>query len=177
MFVVVGAVGAVLLLVFLMFDDLLEGLLPDNDWISGPAIGAFLAAFGLFGWTAERAFDTPRPVAATAGVAGGLALGWFAVRLSKALLHSPTDATPATRDLIGQTAQVVTPVPAGGVGEVLVRLGGQPVKLAATADEHLARGAESVVIDTLSPTRVVVQSVSRFWAGTDEHPEPDPPNA
>jgi len=62
---------------------------------------------------------------------------------------------------------VVTPVPAGGVGEVLVRLAGQPVKLAATADEDLARGAESVVIDTLSPTRVVVQSAARFWARSE----------
>lgn len=166
MFVVAGAVGAALLLVFLLFDDVLDGALPDTDWVSGPAIGAFLAAFGLFGWVSEAAFDAPCPVAATIGVAGGAGLGWFAVRLSKALLHSPTDATPTIGDLVGQTARVITPVRAGGIGEVLVQLGGQPVKITATSDEDLPLGTESVVIDVTSPTKVVVQSATRFWASS-----------
>ena len=59
MFVVVGLVGAVLLVAFLLLDDVLEGILPDADWISGPALGAFLAAFGLFGWVGQEAFDLP----------------------------------------------------------------------------------------------------------------------
>ena len=63
MFVVVGMVGAVLLVVFLLLDDVLDGILPDADWISGPAIGAFLAAFGLFGWVAQEGFDAPTAVA------------------------------------------------------------------------------------------------------------------
>ena len=66
MFVVVGLVGAVLLVVFLVLDDVLEGILPDADWISGPALGAFLAAFGLFGWVGQEAFD-----AVDAGGRGG----------------------------------------------------------------------------------------------------------
>ena len=163
MFVVVGLVGAVLLIAFLLLDDVLEGLLPDVDWISGPAIGAFLAAFGLFGWVAEEGFDVPTPAAVAAGVVGGLALGWFTVRLSKALYRSPTDATPTTASLVGQPARVVTPVRAGGTGEVLVRLGGQPVKLSATSTDDLPLGADSVVIEVQSSTRVVVQAAERFW--------------
>jgi len=164
MFVVVGLVGAVLLLLFLFLDDVLDGILPDADWISGPAIGAFLAAFGLFGWVAQEGFDLPTPAAAVVGVAGGIGLGYFTFRLSRALFHSPTDATPTMASLVGQQAKVVTPVRAGGTGEVLVRLGGQPVKLSATAAEDLPRGTDSVVIAVESSTRVVVEAADRFWA-------------
>jgi membrane protein implicated in regulation of membrane protease activity len=163
MFVVVGVVGALLLVVFLIFDDVLDGILPDTDWISGPALAAFLAAFGLFGWVAQEGFDAPSPVAAIAGVAGGVAVGWFAYRVSRALMRSPTDATPTTAALVGQHARVVTPVRAGGIGEVLVRLGGQPVKLSATAEVDLPRGTESVVVAVESATRVRVESAETFW--------------
>jgi membrane protein implicated in regulation of membrane protease activity len=163
MFVVVGVAGALLLVVFLVFDDVLEGILPDTDWISGPVIGAFLAAFGLFGWVSQAGFDAPGLVAALVGIAGGVGVGWFAYRLSKALLHSPTDPTPTMASLVGQEARVVTPVSAGGTGEVLVRLGGQPVKLSATAAEPLERGTTVVVIAVESTTRVRVESAERFW--------------
>jgi len=154
MFAVVGLVGAILLVAFLVFDAVLDGLLPEADWISGPALAAFLAAFGLFGWVAQEGFDAPT----------GVALGWFAYRVSKALLHGPTDPTPNTSTLIGHEARVVTPVRAGGSGEVLVRLGGQPVKLLATADEDLTTGTAAVVIAVESSTKVVVQAAERFWA-------------
>jgi membrane protein implicated in regulation of membrane protease activity len=163
MFAVVGLVGALLLVLFLVFDDALEGILPDVDWISGPVCGAFLAAFGLFGWVAQEGFDAPAPVAIAAGVAGGIGLGWFAYRLSRALLHGPTDETPRTATLIGKEGRVVTAVSAGRLGEIVVRLGGQPVKLAATAAETLAVGTAVVVIAVESDTKVVVEAAARFW--------------
>ncbi len=164
MFAVVGVIGALLLVAFLLLDDVLEGILPDVDWISGPAVAAFLAAIGLFGWVAEEGFDAPTPVAATVGVAGGIGMGWFAYKLSKALMHSPTDETPRTASLIGREGRIVTAVSAGRVGEVIVRLGGQPVKLSAAASEVLAVGTEVVVIAVESDTRVVVEAATKFWA-------------
>lgn len=164
MFVVVGLVGALLLVVFLVFDDLLEGILPDVDWISGPALGAFLAAFGLLGWVATEAFDASPPVAAVAGVAGGVGLGWFAYKLSRLLHDGPTDPTPNASMLVGKEGRVVTPVRAGGTGEVLVTLAGQPMKMTATSDDDLAVGTTAVVISVTSSTKVVVQSAERFWA-------------
>lgn len=163
MFVAVGLVGAVLLVLFLIFDDVLDGILPDADWISGPALAAFLAAFGLFGWVAEEGFEASRPVALAAGVGGGLALGWFAYRLSRALFNSPTDETPNTATLVGQGGRVVTGINGRG-GEVLLRLGGQPIKMFATADDPIAVGTEVVVIAVESDTKVVVQAAERFWA-------------
>jgi len=166
MFIAVGLVGVLLLVIFLVLDDVLDGILPDVDWISGPVIGAFLAAFGLFGWVVTEGFDAPAPVAVAAGVAGGIGLGWFAYRFARLLHDSPTDATPSTSMLVGREARIVTPVVAGGSGEVLVVLGGQPMKLTATADDDLAVGTTVVVVDVQSATKVVVQAAERFWASS-----------
>ena len=165
----VGIVGAVLLVAFLIFGDALDGVIPDSDWVSGPAIGAFLAAFGLFGWVAEEGFDATSGVAAGVGVAGGLGLGWFTARLARALMNQPTDATPTSRSLLGTQGKVVTAISDGAAGEVLLRLAGQPVKLFATSDDSLSVGTEVVVVDVASDTRVVVQASTRFW-------ELDPPH-
>jgi len=171
MFVAVGVIGAVLLIVFLVFDDFLDEFVPDADWISGPVIGAFLAAFGLFGWMVQSATDAAAWVAAVVGLAGGVGLGYGTYRLTKALAETPTDATPTQRDLIGRPGHVITAISAGRLGEVLVSIGGQSVKLAATAepDTDIQRGTQIVVIEVTSPTRVVVQAADRFW-GT--HPQP-----
>jgi hypothetical protein len=169
MFVVVGIVGVVLLVLFLMFDDVLEGVLPDADWVSGPIIGSFLAAFGIVGWTSTEAFDAPSGVASVIGVAGGVAIGYGAYRLTRALMNSPTDATPSAAALVGKEARVITGSTPGRLGEVLVTLGGQPVKLSAISDDELVRGATVVVIEAASATKVVVQPADRFWA-TDASP-------
>jgi membrane protein implicated in regulation of membrane protease activity len=163
MFVAVGVVGALLLVVTLLFDDALDGVMPESEWISGPAIGAFLAAFGLFGWMATAGLDAPSGIAALAGVGGGLALGAATVRVGAALLHSPTDPTPRTSDLVGAQGKVVTTVRAGGVGEVLVPLAGQPTKLTATATTELGVGTPVVVVAVESPTKVVVRSIEELF--------------
>jgi membrane protein implicated in regulation of membrane protease activity len=162
-FVAVGVVGALLLVVALLFDDALDGIMPESDWISGPAIGAFMAAFGLFGWMATEGLDAPDGVGALAGVAGGIALGAATVRLGKALMNSPTDATPRTTDLVGTQGKVVTAVRAGGIGEVLVPLGGHPTKLTATAKADLPVGTPVVVVAVESATKVVVQSTEELF--------------
>ena len=165
MFVAVGVLGALLLVVFLVFDDFLDEIIPDADWISGPVIGAFLAAFGLFGWMVQSSTDAAAWVAALVGVGGGVGLGYGTYRLTKALANTPTDATPTQRDLLGRPGRVITPISAGRVGEVFVSIGGQSVKLAATAepDTDIERGTQIVVVEVTSPTRVVVQAAEQFW--------------
>lgn len=163
MFVVVGVIGAVLLITSLVFDDVLEGVLPDGDWISGPIIGAFLAAFGIAGWAVTDGFDAPGWLASLVGIAAGIALGYAAFLVTRALVHSPTDATPTAGALVGREGRVVTGALPGQLAEVLVRIGGQQIKLAAICDDELARGAAIVVIDAASPTKVVVQPADRFW--------------
>lgn len=164
MFIVIGIVGAVLLLSSLLFDDVIDSLVPDLDFISGPVIGAFLAAFGLFGWFATSGVGVPTLGALMVGSAGGTVFAGFTYKLTDTLINQPTDGTPTTESLIGQTGRVVTPVRADGIGEVLVALGGASTKYTATADCDLATGASVVVISVESPTKVRVQSEADFWS-------------
>lgn len=164
MFVVVALIGVLVLVASFVVDDVLDGLLPESEWLTGPAIGAFLAAFGIVGWTLERGVDAPRWLAASAGAAGGILLGAATVRMARALMRSPTDPAPRTADLVGSAGRVVTAVRAGGAGEVLVVRSGQPAKLTATAETELPVGTEVVVVAVHSPTKVVVQSAAAFWA-------------
>ena len=164
MFIVIGIVGAVLLLSSLLFDDVIDGLVPDLDFISGPVIGAFLAAFGLFGWFATSGVDLPSLLAIVVAVGGGVVFGGFTFKLTDALINQPTDGTPTTASLVGQTGRVVTAVRADGIGEVLVALGGASTKYTATADTDLATGSSVVVVAVESPTKVRVQSEADFWA-------------
>ena len=165
-FLVVAVLGFGLLVAGLVLDDLLEGLLDAIDLdgggvLSAPVIGAFLGAFGIGGYVATRATGSPI-VGLAAAAAGGLVLGYVALRLSLALVDMPTDATPTSRDYLGQIGRVVTPISAGR-GEVLVRMGGSPRKLTATADTDLGTGDEVVVVEVLSPNAVRVVSTAEMF--------------
>jgi hypothetical protein len=96
MFIVIGLVGAVLLLSSLLFDDFTDDVLPDLDFLSSPVIAASLAAFGLFGWFASSYDVTPTLVAVGAAGAGGLVLAEFSYQLAQGLLNQPTDAARGT---------------------------------------------------------------------------------
>lgn len=167
MFIAVGIVGAALLLMSLLFDDVLDGVLPETEWMSGPVIGAFLAAFGLFGWAIDGNTDAAAWVAVIAGVGGGIVLGAFTWRIGKALWNMPTDATPTTAATVGAEGRVVTAIRSGAVGEIVVSLGGQPVKFNATADADIAMGSAVVVIAVESNTKLRVEPAGQFWGGID----------
>lgn len=163
LFIVVGVIGVVLLVVSILFDDLFDAVVPDVGWVSGPIIGAFMAAFGLFGWAVDSNWQVSLAVAALAGVGGGLALGYFTYKFGMALWNMPTDATPTANDTVGTEARVVTAIDDGAMGEIVLELAGQPVKFNATADAAVERGSRVVVIAVESPTRVHVEPSSKFW--------------
>lgn len=164
MFVAVAIVGAVLLLTSMIFDDLIDGLIPDLPFISGPVVGAFLAAFGLVGWYIDSGVDLPVLPALAGGAVGGVAIGAATWKLTDTLVHLPTDGTPTTQSLVGTNGRIVTPIRAGGTGEVLVTLGGASAKYTATADTDLATGTPVVVTAVESPTKVRVEAEAEFWA-------------
>ncbi len=164
MFIAIGIVGVVLLVSSLLLDDLIDGLAPDLDFLSGPVIGAFLAAFGLFGWFATSGIGAPSLAAVALASGGGVAFAGFTYKLTDALINQPTDGTPTTESLVGQTGRVVTPVRADGMGEVLVALGGASTKYTATATRDLATGSSVVIVAVESPTKVRVEAEEDFWA-------------
>ncbi|WP_117214532.1 NfeD family protein [Allorhizocola rhizosphaerae] len=149
------------------------------------AVGVLIALLAVFGGTFFDFGDGLFSVEAAAGFAGGLGFGaaavheligdeigpygslgvgviiavpvsFLATRLVARMQDMPTDATPTAGDLVGTKGVVVTPIPAGGYGEVRVRIGGQPMKLYARAGKPIALGASVVVTQALSETNVLV---------------------
>lgn len=159
-FFVIGGLGLAVLLASLVLDDVFDSFFEALDvgdgLLSGPAAGAFLAAFGFAGALTVSAGGAVW-LATLVGLAAGLALGAFAGAASRALMRMPTDATPSSGDLLGRDAVVITAVPADGFGEVSVLLAGQPQKFSARAQGGgFPAGAKVAVVAVLSPTAVLV---------------------
>lgn len=154
-FLVTAALGFGLLLLGLFVDDFLEFMDGDGGVLSAPVIGAFLGAFGIGGWAATSITNNVW-LGLVAAAAAGLVLGWIALRLSLSLIEMPTDATPTSSDYIGQLGRVVTPVSAISSGEIMIRVGGSPVKLIARSDADLNLGSQVIVVEVLSPNAVRV---------------------
>jgi hypothetical protein len=168
-FIVIGVVGVALLIFALLFDEILDGVLPDSEWLSVSSLSVFLSGLGLVG-AASESLNAPTPVAWAAGVGAGCGLGAVAVWMTRSLAAMTTDETPTEDDLLGQTGRVVTAVPAGSVGEAVFQLGGQPVKVSALGPDrgvhNLEVGREVLVVDVLSSTRVRVEPVDLHGLGS-----------
>ncbi|MFJ6507442.1 hypothetical protein [Streptomyces sp. NPDC091879] len=168
-FLGLGGAGIVLLVLSLNLDGVLEGLFDTvglgdgflDGLLSLPVIAGFLSMFGFAGAIALGTTGWGAVGAVAIGVPAGGATGWLAYRLSRALMRDGSGAAPRGDDVIGAAGSVVTAIPADGYGEVLVRLAGQPVKLAARSRVPVARGAEVWVEAALSQTAVAVRPVER----------------
>nr|WP_203593640.1 hypothetical protein [Streptomyces sp. SID9124] len=167
MFLGLGIAGVALLALSLVFDGILEGLFGGllegmfGGLVSLPVIAGFLSMLGFGGAIVLGTTGAGTLVATVAGVAAGLVAAVLTWKFSRALMRDQTDATPRNEDLVGTSGSVVTAIPADGYGEVLLRLGGQLVKLSARSTVPVARGAEIWVEAALSSTSVSVRPVER----------------
>ncbi|MFF8838103.1 hypothetical protein [Streptomyces sp. NPDC015130] len=168
-FLGLGSAGLVLLALSLVFDGLLEGFFESigagfgalDGVLSLPVVAGFVSALGFTGAIATGAAGAGVVAATLTGVAAGALAAWLTWRFGRALLRDGAAPAPRGEDLTGTSGAVVTAIPAGGYGEVLLYLAGQPVKYAAKAAEPVARGAEVWVESVLSPTSVTVRPVER----------------
>ncbi|MGW8882975.1 hypothetical protein [Streptomyces sp. NPDC055749] len=166
-FLGLGIAGIVLLALSLIFDGILEGLLGGvldglfDGLLSLPVIAGFLSMLGFGGAIMLGTTGVGTVAATVTGVAAGLVAAWLTWRFSRALMADQTTATPRGDDLIGTSGSVVTPIPADGYGEVLLRVAGQTVKFSAKSGEPVERGAEIWVEAALSTTSVQVRPVER----------------
>ncbi|MFJ5708623.1 hypothetical protein [Streptomyces sp. NPDC093105] len=165
-FLGLGISGLVLLVLSLVFDGVWEGVLDGfggglDGFLSLPVIAGFVSALGFTGALVMGTTGTGAGVATGAGVVAGGVVGWVTWRFSRVLMRDGAASAPRGEDLTGTSGAVVTAIPAGGYGEVLLRLAGQPVKYAAKADAPVARGTEVWVESVLSPTSVTVRPVER----------------
>jgi membrane protein implicated in regulation of membrane protease activity len=164
-FLVIGAIGVVLLAASLFIGDLLHIGHPDADGpFSVPAIAAFVGAFGFGGAIAASltggSSGVAVLVAVLAGVGVAIPTAWGTMLLARAAGRMRTDATPTRNDLVGRLGVVVTSIPAQGYGEVRITIGGQPVKLNARSDRPVAMGARVFVVEAPTDTSVVVEETA-----------------
>ncbi|WP_024761439.1 hypothetical protein [Streptomyces exfoliatus] len=165
-FLGLGSAGLVLLALSLLFDGILEGIADSiggglDGLLSLPVIAGFVSAIGFTGAIATGAAGAGVLAATLTGIAVGALVAWLTWRFSRALLRDGGAPAPRGEDLTGTSGAVVTAIPAGGYGEVLLYLGGQPVKYAAKAAGPVARGTEVWVESVPSPTSVTVRPVER----------------
>ncbi len=166
LFVVLAVAGVGMLLIGFIVDDFLDGVFDAIDidgggLLSVPVIGAFLGAFGIGGLLIDNATDGAVFASFAGAVAGGLILGFLALRLSHTFIDMPTDSTLTSGDYMGQSGRVITAI-AGGRGEVMVHIGGSPQKLSARAEVDIPHGADVVVIEVLSSSSVRVIPLSEI---------------
>ncbi|MCX4692461.1 hypothetical protein [Streptomyces sp. NBC_01408] len=169
LFLGLGIAGIVLLVCSLVFDGVLEGLLDGaldgllDGWLSLPVVAGFVSMLGFTGAIVLGSTGLGPGAAAAAGALAGTGAGWARYRFSRALMRDGSGRAPRQGDLVGSAGTVVTAVPAGGgYGEVLLRLGGQPVKYTASSEGGaLPRGAEVWVTAAPSSTSVTVRPVDR----------------
>ncbi|MFC7534767.1 NfeD family protein [Actinoplanes sp. GCM10030250] len=163
-FLAIGAVGVVILAIALLGGELASiGHFGTDGFVPLEAVAGFIGALGFAGAIASEALDARTPalilIAAVVATVAAIVTAWLALRLSRAARNMRTDATPTRQHLVGTLGVVVTPVPAGiGYGEVRIRLGGQPVKLNARADQALPAGTQIFVVEAPTDTSVVVEA-------------------
>lgn len=158
-FLIIGAIGLVILLVSLLFGEAIEGVL-DLDFLGGDlfstaSIAAFLGAFGFGGVIALSLLDSIGWATAVGLVAGALAT-WGAAALTRWLKSGENEAVLRSESLVGATGRVITDIPAGSYGEILVRVAGRNLKRSAKAELPIPSGTEVWVSGILSPTAVQV---------------------
>jgi membrane protein implicated in regulation of membrane protease activity len=178
-FLVVGALGLLVLVISLFVGELGELGLGDVDAdgpFSVPAIAALLGGIGFGGAAATSVLpdDLPDAGAAVLALGAGLVvavpLAWGAVRLSRALKDMPTQNTLTRAHLVGAQGVVVSAVPSTGFGEVRLAVAGQHLKFAARSELALPSGTPVYVVDALSDTAVEVVSTA---PETPPHPMPE----
>ncbi|MEU8762437.1 hypothetical protein [Streptomyces sp. NPDC048659] len=165
-FLGLGIAGLVLLVLSLVLDGVLEGVLDGlgaglDGVLSLPVIAGFVSALGFTGAIVLGTTGVGAGAATGAGAVAGIGVGWLTGTFSRALMRDGAASAPRGEDLPGRSGSVVTAIPSGGYGEVLLHLAGQPVKYAAKADAPVARGTEVWVEGVLSPTSVSVRPVER----------------
>lgn len=172
-FLVIGIVGALLLILSVVLDGIFDVLDFGDGPLSLTTIAAFTAIFGFAAFGAVGAGATTGIAAligAVAGVVGGAGAWW----LSKLIRGAESTTTVSSSDLVGSEASVVLAIPAGGLGEVALVRHGERVSLAASAAPGIAlpRGTRVRIVQTLTSTSVLVEQLA-----SDTEPDTQPHNS
>jgi membrane protein implicated in regulation of membrane protease activity len=145
-------VGAIYALFLLFFHGVAEGLLHvdldldgsigdglDHDagsdvvGISMLAIASFISSFGASGLIAVTLFDAGKPASMAAALFGGLIVGILAQMFFVYILSPTVSSEVRQASLIGIAAEITTPIPLHGVGQIAFIAEGSRMTYAARA--------------------------------------------
>ena len=156
-FIVTAAVGLVLLLVFLLFDGILDAVHVDfmgSGVFSGASLGGLLTGFGCGGMIGA-ALGWPTFFSLGLGLFVGLGIAAVAVVLYKLLRKAETTPEEFSLDQLVGTAGLVTAASHPGErGLVQLTYLGSPRTFSFTSESPIATG-ESVIVTDVIGTDVV----------------------
>lgn len=155
----IGAIYAVFLVFFHGIGDVLGDLDVDLDLdtnvdldadaageaagVSVLAIASFISSFGAFGLIAVTLFDAGAVASLIAALLGGIVIG-IAAQFFFLYILSPTVSSEVRQTrLIGTVAEIITPIPVNGVGQIAFVAEGSRVTYSARAtdsEKALPRG-------------------------------------
>lgn len=104
--------------------------------VSMLAIASFISAFGAFGLIAVTLLDASGVGSLFAALLGGLVMG-LAAQAFFVYILSPTVSSEVHRTrLVGMPAEITTPIPSGGMGQVALVVEGSRMTYSARATEE-----------------------------------------
>ncbi len=157
-FLVVGALGVVLLLVALVLGDVLDGALEglSSGLFSTEALAGFLGALG-FGGAIALELTGSTPLAVVIGLVLGVVIGALAAKASAFLHGSGETDTVRTADMVEKIGSVVSAIPEDGFGTVSISVAGHLTRLNARSSVAVPAGTQVSVTQVISPTAVQVE--------------------
>jgi membrane protein implicated in regulation of membrane protease activity len=164
-FLAICAAGFLFLMVALLFGGLFDFFEADHDFDAGGpgffstrVMAVFVTTFGGAGAVATY-YGLPPIPAALVGLATGLVFGGAIYALARMLYQQQASSDVLSGDLIGAVGRVVIAIPAGGVGQVRVRLGEELMdKIARTRDGVAIPENTAVKIDEVLGETVIVRT-------------------
>lgn len=111
---------------------------PGISIFSPTIIASFITAFGGFGLIFSQFPKTSRPeISAPLSLVGGLVVaGAMLLFLRSVFRHTQSSSESHVAELVGATANVITPIPENGVGEIAYVVGGTRYSAPARAENN-----------------------------------------
>jgi membrane-bound ClpP family serine protease len=126
--------------------------------LSGPIVASFVTGFGAGGTVGHYLLRWPLPGSVGLASGAGLVLAGAAFAVMNTIFkHTQGGSEFSLDEIVGRVGEVITPIPAGGTGEVACIVKGQrEVGAARSADGSPIKRGEVVVVEkAVGPTLYV----------------------
>lgn len=125
--------------------------------LSPITIASFITAFGAFGIVATQLFSASAQFSLVWAAGGGLIVAAIAHFAFGFLLSTQASSEVRRQDIVGATAEVITPIPAGGLGQIAFVARGGRVTYSARSEEETAirRGTVVTIVDVVGNVALV----------------------